>query len=134
VTNCNIHHFHCCWPPVTSKADISMNQLQHTKHCWQAANHNSQIFTSNRAWRREGGRQDKQSCTTHWQATHFQALYYAWCVPLQNVLYTSSWWLNWSRWMLKWCGGRKCVGYTWQSEGIWPIRTMEGVEKVSLIA
>ena len=56
--------------------------------------------------------------------TMHQALYYAWCVPLQkNVL-----------WMLKWCGGRKCVGYTWQSEGIWPIRTVEGVKKVGLTA
>ena len=74
----------------------------------------------------QGGRggQDKQSCTTHLHAIYFQALNYAWCVPLQmNVLRK-----------LKWYVGRKCVGYTWQSEGIWPIRTVEGVRKVSLTA
>ena len=75
---------HCCWPPVTSEADISKNQSQHTKHCGPA-HHSAHALTTNSAWRRGGGRQDRQSCTAHWQALH-----YAWCVPL----YTASWWLE----------------------------------------
>jgi hypothetical protein len=56
------------------------------------------------------------TCRGHFYTTQYTLYFLTFC---RHILPPSTGWLNWSRWMLKWSGGRKFVVYVVRFEGIW---------------